>query len=72
MRKHARSKGAKNTPNFVRVSAFADLWLEEIMTTENNKTSDEEQIRQLKTELTNALRNKDVDTIWRFSALPRF
>jgi ketosteroid isomerase-like protein len=33
------------------------------MTTENNKTSDEEQIRQLKTELTNALRNKDVDTI---------
>lgn len=33
------------------------------MTAGNNKTSDKEQIRQLKTELTNALRNKDVDGV---------
>jgi len=39
------------------------------MTTENNKTNDEEQIRQLKVELTNAIRRNDVDgVVSRFAA----
>lgn len=33
------------------------------MTTENNQTNNEEQIRRLKDEMTDALRNKDVDGV---------